>query len=69
MVANNLGITLLPKMAVDAGLLTGTGLVAKPLDKSAPARQIALVWRPTSPRAGEFDLLAQILARFASEGA
>ena len=64
MVANNLGVTLLPKMAVDSGLLTGTGLVARPLAKSAPAREIALVWRPTTPRMVEFNLLADMLAQF-----
>ena len=69
MVANKLGITLLPKMAVDAGLLNGTGLVARPLAKAAPARDIALVWRPTTPRGIEFNLLADLLARFMAEGA
>lgn len=64
MVANNLGVTLLPKMAVDAGLLGGTGLLAKPLAASAPAREIALVWRPTSPRVVEFNLLADVLAGY-----
>ena len=51
-------------MAVDSGLLTGTGLVARPLAKSAPAREIALVWRPTTPRMVEFNLLADMLAQF-----
>ena len=67
MVANKLGLTLLPKMAVDAGLLGGTGLVTKPLSAAAPAREIALVWRPTTPRAVEFNLLADLLARFAAQ--
>ncbi|WP_374649758.1 LysR substrate-binding domain-containing protein [Dongia sp.] len=66
MVANKLGVTLLPKMAVDAGLLGGTGLVTRPLAASAPARGIALVWRPTTPRSVEFNLLADMLARFAA---
>lgn len=66
MVANKLGVTLLPKMAVDAGLLAGTGLVARPLAPSTPAREIALVWRPTTPRGVEFNLLADMLARFAA---
>ncbi|MBK8161262.1 MAG: hydrogen peroxide-inducible genes activator [Rhodospirillaceae bacterium] len=65
MVANNLGVTLLPKMAVDSGLLAGTGLVARPLAENAPAREIALVWRPTTPRVVEFNLLADMLAEFA----
>lgn len=66
MVANNLGITLLPRMAVESGLLAGTGLVARPLAATAPAREIALVWRPTTPRAVEFNLLADLLAQYAA---
>ena len=61
MVANKLGVTLLPKMAVDYGLLGGTDLMSKPLSADAPAREIALVWRPTTPRAMEFNLLADIV--------
>lgn len=61
MVANSLGITLLPKMAVDAGLLGGTGLITRPMAPSTPAREVALVWRKTTPRGAEFDLLADML--------
>jgi LysR family hydrogen peroxide-inducible transcriptional activator len=67
MVANKLGVTLLPKMAVDAGLLGGTGLLAKPLSATAPAREIALVWRRTTPRAAEFNILADVLARYSAQ--
>lgn len=66
MVANRLGITLLPKMAVDSGLLGGTGLIARPLAENAPAREIALVWRRTTPRALEFNLLADALRDFSA---
>jgi LysR family hydrogen peroxide-inducible transcriptional activator len=66
MVANQLGITLLPKMAVDAGLLAGTGLITRDLADTTPARNIALVWRKTTPRAREFDLLAGVLKEFAA---
>jgi LysR family hydrogen peroxide-inducible transcriptional activator len=58
MVANALGQTLLPQMALDAGILAGTGIVARPLDASHASRRIALVWRKGSPRDGEFRLLA-----------
>ena len=60
MVDNRLGITLLPKMALDAGILNGTGVIARPLAGS-PSREIALVWRASSPRADEFELLATTL--------
>ncbi len=56
MVDGGLGITLLPAMAVDAGILAGTNLVTRSLGPSAPARQIGLAWRASSPRESEFRL-------------
>jgi LysR family transcriptional regulator, hydrogen peroxide-inducible genes activator len=38
-----LGTTLLPTLAVDAGLLLGTSLVTRPLLGDEPARKIGLV--------------------------
>jgi LysR family hydrogen peroxide-inducible transcriptional activator len=61
MVDNGLGMTLVPEMAVAAGLLTGTGVVTRRLDADHPARRIALVWRRGSPREKEFRLLADAL--------
>ncbi|MDA7787793.1 hydrogen peroxide-inducible genes activator [Sphingomonadaceae bacterium] len=61
MVDNGLGVTMLPKMAIDAGILNGTGVVARPLDADNPSRQIALIWRKNSPRAAEFRMLADAL--------
>lgn len=61
MVDNELGITLLPKMAVDRGLLKGTGLASRPLGGDAPAREIALVWRKGTLRRREFELLGKEL--------
>ena len=61
MVDNGLGMTLIPQMAYDAGILEGTGVVARPLDADHPTRTIALVWRRGSPRAAEFRLLADAL--------
>jgi LysR family hydrogen peroxide-inducible transcriptional activator len=64
MVAGGLGQTLVPRLAIDAGILTGTSLVARPL-KGHPSRTVALIWRPGSPRAAEFRLLAGLLAEAA----
>jgi LysR family hydrogen peroxide-inducible transcriptional activator len=63
MVANGLGQTLVPEMAVEAGLLEGTGVTARPLDASHASRRIALIWRKGSPREREFRLLAEALKR------
>ncbi|MGE0178746.1 MAG: hydrogen peroxide-inducible genes activator [Sphingomonas sp.] len=61
MVDNGLGTTLVPEMAVQAGILEGTGIVARRLDAAHPSRRIALVWRRGSPREKEFRLLAAAL--------
>ena len=61
MVDNDLGLTMLPQMALDAGILDGTNVVARPLKAKAASREIALIWRKNSPRSEEFELLAQEL--------
>ena len=62
MVEGGLGVTLLPGMAIRAGILDHTGVSARPLDADAPARRIALIWRRASPRERDFRLLADVLA-------
>ncbi len=62
MVDNKLGVTLLPEMAIEAGILEGTHVVAHPLDAEHPMRRIALAWR-RDPRAKEFQMLAGALQK------
>ena len=62
MVDNGLGVTMLPEMALKAGILDHTGLTARALDAPYPSRRIALVWRRASPREKDFQLLAKVLA-------
>ena len=60
MVAAGIGVTLVPRIAVEARIAQGTGISLAPL--SAPAsRRIGLAWRCTSLRAKEFRLLAGAL--------
>jgi LysR family hydrogen peroxide-inducible transcriptional activator len=61
MVDNGLGVTLVPQMAVDAGVLGSTKIRVRPLESANAAREIALIWRRGSPRAEEFRLLAETL--------
>jgi LysR family transcriptional regulator, hydrogen peroxide-inducible genes activator len=61
MVDNGLGITLLPTLAVNAGLLLGTDLVTRPLLGHDAVRKIGLVWRRGTGRRDEFRLLAKEL--------
>ncbi|EZP51769.1 MULTISPECIES: hydrogen peroxide-inducible genes activator [Sphingomonas] len=62
MVDNGLGMTMLPEMALKAGILDHTNIVARPLDADNAVRRIALVWRRASPREKDFQLLAAALA-------
>lgn len=62
MVDNGLGVTMLPRMAIDAGILEHTNVTARPLEAENAFRTIALVWRRASPRERDFRLLAEVLA-------
>lgn len=61
MVDNGLGTTMLPQMAIDAGILDNTGVSARPIESQNASRRIALVWRRASPRERDFRLLAEVL--------
>jgi len=61
MVENGLGLTMLPEMAIQGGILNNTHIVARPLSSEHARRDIALVWRKNSPRGDEFRMLAGIL--------
>jgi LysR family hydrogen peroxide-inducible transcriptional activator len=67
MVDNGLGVTMLPEMAIAAGILEGTDVAARPLEADNPARRIALVWRKASPREKDFRLLAGVLGEADSQ--
>ena len=67
MVDNGLGVTFIPSMAIDAGILDGTNVDAKPLQSDHGFRRIALIWRRSSPRESEFQLLAATLRRIMAE--
>lgn len=60
MVDSGLGVTLLPQLALDAGILRGTDVVARPLAEDA-ARHIGLAWRRGTQRAKEFTLFGEAL--------
>ena len=62
MVAGGLGVTLLPRLAVTAGITDGTGLVLRPLSGAPAWRTLGLAWRPNAPRAADYRALAPHLA-------
>jgi LysR family hydrogen peroxide-inducible transcriptional activator len=63
MVDNGLGVTFIPSMAIEAGILDGTSVDAKPLRSNHGFRRVALIWRRSSPRETEFQLLGATLRR------
>ena len=62
MVAGGLGVTLVPKLALAAGITAGADVVLRPLQGAGGWRTIALAWRPGSPRAAEYRALAPLIA-------
>lgn len=58
MVEEGLGITLLPQIAVDAGIVTGHDVELTPLKGACP-RRVVLAWRRTSAHADDFKSLAE----------
>jgi len=60
MVSEGLGITLLPDLAVEAGVAAHQRVALTPLPDACP-RHVVLVWRATSPRAAVFEQIGRIL--------
>lgn len=54
MVVTGAGVTLLPDAAIGIEARPGSGVVVRRFREPAPKRTVALVWRHTDPRAGEF---------------
>lgn len=60
MVASGMGVTLLPRLAVEAGILMGTDLIIRPV-AGGGSRLLGLAWRKSSARKEEFLLLGKAL--------
>ena len=61
MVAADLGITLMPQIAVDSELASTRNVVIRPLSPDKPFRTLVLAWRPTSSRGVEFRMLGNLI--------
>lgn len=61
MVANGIGVTLLPDMAVEAGVTSGTDLQVHHFDQTGVSRKIGLMWRKKTPRQREFRMLGAFI--------
>jgi LysR family hydrogen peroxide-inducible transcriptional activator len=61
MVAAELGITLIPQIAVESELASTRNVVIRPLAPDKPFRTLVLAWRLTSSRGAEFRMLGNII--------
>lgn len=61
MVNNKLGVTFMPQMAINSGLLNGTDLVTQTPLQSNAYRDIGVAWRPTSSKTMSYRLMANLI--------
>ncbi len=61
MVAAGHGMTLLPGMAVDAGIASNMSVDIATFGDAIPTRMIGLIWRATNPRASTFEALGNAI--------
>ncbi len=60
MVGSGLGVSLVPAMAVEAGLARGVPISVLQLDAGSPKREIVIAWRKGSSRGVEGGMLAEV---------
>jgi len=61
MVANGLGVTLLPAVSITGGVLGNTQLKLKSFGSENVSREIGMAWRKSDPRREEYLLLAEFI--------
>lgn len=66
MVAGGIGVTLLPRLALENGAAAGAELVTRHFQKPMIGRSIGLAWRAKSPRQKEALLIADLVKRLAN---
>jgi LysR family hydrogen peroxide-inducible transcriptional activator len=62
MVANGIGVTLLPQMAMDSKILSGTDVCTHHFKEANVSRSIGLMWRKKTPRREEFAMLGEFIS-------
>ena len=65
MVAEGMGATLLPDLAITGGILEGSDVVVRPLAEDAGARSVGLCWRKGSARTETFRRLGAFIRDWA----
>lgn len=67
MVAGGLGLTLVPQLAVTAGLTKNLPVAVRPLSNRGAVREIGVVWRKSGLREEEVHLLADEIQQLTQE--
>jgi len=55
-------VTLLPRLAVAAGVTAGTNIELRPLAAAGAWRTLGVAWRPNAPRGPEYRSLVPLLS-------
>ncbi|NKB32186.1 MAG: LysR family transcriptional regulator [Pseudomonadales bacterium] len=63
MVANGLGVTLLPSISIEADVLGDTNLQTRHFTNENVSRKIGMAWRKSDPRREEYLLLADFIKK------
>lgn len=61
MVAGGLGVSLLPRLAIDAGVTSGADVELQAFETPLIGRRIGIAWRTGSPRAAEAKMIGEIV--------
>ena len=61
MVAGGLGVSLLPKLAIEAGVTSGADVELRAFETPMIGRRIGIAWRTGSPRASEAQMIGDVV--------
>lgn len=61
MVTTGMGLSLLPALYVHSDVLREKLIVARPLSRRAPVRNLTMAWRHSSPRHSTYQLLSETI--------
>ncbi|MEO0982914.1 MAG: LysR substrate-binding domain-containing protein [Pseudomonadota bacterium] len=63
MVAGGLGVSMVPKLAADAGVAAGADVTLRPFAPPIVGRSIGVAWRAGSPREEEARMIGEVVKR------
>ena len=66
MVAGGLGVSLLPRIASDAGVAAGADVTIRPFETPVIGRQIGIAWQEGSSREQDAKLIGEVVRRVLS---